>query len=105
MISDTKINQIVKKIVVKYQPEKVILFGSYAWGKPNEDSDIDLFIVKETSERKIDRVREVRNIIWDSGLPIDILVYAPIEIKRRLEEFDDFFIKDISTKGKILYSI
>lgn len=100
---EKKIQEVTAKIVEEYQPEKVILFGSWAWGKPGPDSDVDLFIVKNSPERRIDRARQVRSIIWGSGLPIDILVYTPQEVKRRLE-FEDFFIEDVITKGRVLYS-
>lgn len=100
---ERKIQEIVHKIATQFQPEKIILFGSYAWGEPNEWSDIDLFIVKDAAERRIDRARKVREIIWGSGLPVDILVYTPEEVKRRLD-FEDFFIDDIITKGKLIYS-
>jgi predicted nucleotidyltransferase len=98
------INRMVEKIKREYQPEKIILFGSYAWGKPSKHSDIDLFIIKDTTARRIDRAVEVRRILDDENaeFPLDVLVYTPSEIKRRLEIEDDF-IKDIIDKGKILY--
>jgi predicted nucleotidyltransferase len=59
MIKNKSINdlvsQIVDKIIREYQPKKIILFGSYAYGEPNEDSDIDLLIVKNTDKKPIDR--------------------------------------------------
>ncbi len=96
-----KLDQVVKLIVKKFKPEKIILFGSYAWGKPNEDSDVDLFIVKETNnttktEMKIDR------LIYPRPFPIDLIVYKPADVKKR-EAMGDFFIKDVLNKGKILY--
>jgi predicted nucleotidyltransferase len=108
MIKDKRtkeiINRIVEKIKSEYQPEKIILFGSYAWGKPTKHSDIDLFIIKNTTARRIDRAVEVREILDEENamFPLDVLVYTPDEIKRRLEIEDDF-VKDIIDKGKILY--
>lgn len=94
----------VEKIKREYQPEKIILFGSYAWGKPTKHSDIDLFIIKDTTARGIDRAVEVRKILDEENamFPLDVLVYTPNEMKRRLEIGDDF-VKDIIDKGKILY--
>ncbi|MFQ6003206.1 MAG: nucleotidyltransferase domain-containing protein [Candidatus Zixiibacteriota bacterium] len=94
----------VDKIKREYKPEKIILFGSYAWGKPTKDSDIDLFIIKDTSARGIDRAVEIRRILDEENaiFPLDVLVYTPNEMKRRLEIGDDF-VKDIIDKGKILY--
>jgi predicted nucleotidyltransferase len=96
------IKNIADKIAAEFNPAKIILFGSYEWGAPNEDSDIDLFIIKETVDRRIDRERAVRKIIFGIETPLDILVYTPDEISRRLA-FEDPFISEILTKGKTLY--
>ena len=63
----TIIKQIAKKIANKYKPEKIILFGSYAYGKPRKDSDIDLLIIKKTKARHIDRAVKIREIIKDEN--------------------------------------
>jgi len=60
MISETKISELVSKIAENYDPEKIILFGSYASGTANEDSDLDFIIVKKTDKPKHKRGREVR---------------------------------------------
>lgn len=101
-ITKQTIEEITHKIAEEFTPAKIILFGSYGWGIPREDSDVDLFIIKETSVRRIDRARAVRKIIFGLEAPIDILVYTPEEIKRRLA-FEDPFISEILTKGKTLY--
>jgi len=101
MIRQSEIQKVVRKIVDKYQPEKVYLFGSFAWGKPTKDSDVDLFIVKETNERKFDRQLKVRRIIA-GDLPTDIIVYNKDEMKERLD-LGDFFVSNILTKGKLIY--
>jgi len=98
-----EIEKITKQIVENYKPEKIILFGSYAWGKPHKWSDIDLFIVKNSRKRRIDRERELLGYLFGYDFPaMDILVYTPTEIKRRLD-MEDPFIKDILSKGKLLY--
>lgn len=99
-----EIERIVQTIKEQYQPEKIILFGSHVWGAPRKDSDVDLFVVKKSNERRIDRQRAVRKLVWNINVPLDILVYTPEEIKRRLD-LEDFFIEDILTKGKVLYSV
>lgn len=101
-ITKQTIEDITHKIAEKFNPLKIILFGSHGWGIPREDSDVDLFIIKETSDRRIDRERAVRKIIFGVEAPLDILVYTPEEIKRRLA-FEDPFISEILTKGKIIY--
>ncbi len=102
MISDTMIKNISNRITEEFQPEKIILFGSYAWGTPTADSDVDLFIIKDSTEKRIDRARKARSAIWGIGVPVDILVYTPKEIQRRQEK-GDLFIKDIMTRGKVLH--
>lgn len=108
MVSDTAkklIDQIVEKIVKEYQPEKIILFGSYAYGTPDSDSDIDLLIIKRTKERPIDRRVAVSRIVSDPKLctPIESLVLTPEEIKTS-QEIGDQFIKEILARGKLLYA-
>ena len=97
------LKKITERIVEKYEPEKIILFGSYAWGKPTEDSDIDLFIVKNSRKKKIDRERELRTMLFGNNFPaMDLLIYTPNEIKKRLF-IEDFFVKQILSEGEILY--
>lgn len=99
---DQKIKAITQKIIKEYRPEKIILFGSYAWGKPREWSDVDLFIVKKSRKKRWERGYELRKLLFPPGVPLDILVYTPSELKKRLI-IGDFFIKDIANKGKVLY--
>lgn len=96
------IKEITQKIVKEYKPEKIILFGSYAWGKPREDSDVDLFIVKKSQKRRMRREQELRLKLYPAGLPMDLLIYTPGEVQKRLA-MGDFFIEDIISKGKVLY--
>lgn len=100
---ESKIPEIKDKIVKEINPEKIILFGSYAWGKPTDDSDVDLFIIKDSEEKRINRSREVREAIFGSDVPIDVLVYTPEEIKKSINESRNLFIEDIIRNGKTLY--
>lgn len=103
MKSQKEIKKITDQIVENYQPERIILFGSHAYGKPTKDSDVDLFIVKGTKKARTRRHLEVDRILLNRTIPIDILVYTPQEIKERLS-LGDFFIKNIIQKGKTLYA-
>ncbi|OIO45701.1 hypothetical protein COX24_03165 [bacterium (Candidatus Gribaldobacteria) CG23_combo_of_CG06-09_8_20_14_all_37_87_8] len=100
-IKQKDIQAIVKKIAENYKPEKIYLFGSFAWGKPTYDSDVDLFIIKQTNKDRLSRDIEVQRII-KGILPVDSLVYTPNEVESRLG-LGDFFIQDIINKGKIIY--
>jgi predicted nucleotidyltransferase len=94
---------IVKRIVDGYNPDKIILFGSYACGTPTEYSDIDLFIVKDDDRRRVDRFCEVMRILRNvKGVPIEPLIFTNKELERRLELEDDFIL-EVVNKGKVLY--
>lgn len=102
---DKKIKEITDKIVKKYKPEKIILFGSYAWGKPHEWSDVDLFIVKNSKRRKIDRQRYLHKILFGNNFPpMDILVYTPSEVEESINKNRNLFIEDIVRNGKVLFT-
>ena len=98
------ISTITEKIRDNYKPDKIILFGSYAYGNPRKDSDIDLLIIKKTKARHIDRSVRIREILKEENrfVAIEPLVYTPEEINKRLELEDDF-IKTILDKGNVLY--
>jgi predicted nucleotidyltransferase len=100
-----EIERVVRRIAEGYRPLKVILFGSYAYGQPTEDSDIDLLIVKDTSERFIDRWVAVRELIADPDrrIPVEPIVVTPEELDRRLSRGDQFF-QEIVARGKLVYA-
>jgi len=97
-----QIKNIVMKIAKKYKPEKIILFGSYAWGKPTKDSDVDLLIIKKTKKDKSNRRLELEMMFLERMMPIDFFIYTPEEIKKRLA-LNDFFVKNIIQKGQLVY--
>ena len=95
----------VRRLVQEYHPERVVLFGSYAYGTPNEDSDIDLLIIKDTPERLIKRLVAVRRILTDPKrtIALEPIVLTPQEVSRQLAKGDQF-IAEIMEKGKVLYA-
>lgn len=99
---EDKVLEIVNKIVKEYDPEKIILFGSYAWDNPGPDSDVDLFVIKEVNISRRERQLRLRHLLLDFDLPADILAYTSEEINQRLA-LRDFFIKNVINKGKIVY--
>jgi predicted nucleotidyltransferase len=100
-----ELDKLVGKLVDAYQPEKIILFGSYAYGAPNQDSDIDLLIIKKTSQSFIDRLARVRRILTDPNrsVPLETIVLTPEELNARLS-IGDQFIEEIVTRGEVLYA-
>ena len=98
---EEKINEFVDKIAKKFKPEKIILFGSYGYGNPNKDSDIDVLVIISSKKRPVDLAIQIRSAI-PAPFPVDLLVRTPRQIEERLS-MNDFFIKEIITKGKVLY--
>ncbi|MBI4680277.1 MAG: nucleotidyltransferase domain-containing protein [Nitrospirae bacterium] len=98
---------IAGKIRDNYHPEKIILFGSYAYGTPTEDSDIDIVVIKKENRdiSPIDRSIEIRRILADENRQwaITPIVYTPKELEYRLSIGDDF-VAEILEKGKVLYA-
>ena len=72
------IREIVQQIVERFRPQKVILFGSYAQGKPTEDSDVDLLVVMETNERALHAAARISAAIYHP-FPLDVLVMSSEE--------------------------
>ncbi len=103
-LQDT-IQKILDKLVTGYAPQKVILYGSHAYGKPDRDSDIDLLIIKETTERFIDRWVTVQQILTGThpSIPVETLVLTPQEMEKRLA-IGDQFVEEIINKGEVLYA-
>ena len=94
------IRRYARQVAERFQPEKIILFGSYAYGTPHADSDVDILVIMP-ARNEIDQAIKIR---WEvpAPFPMDLLVRKPKDIKWRLEEGDLFHTK-IVTKGKLLY--
>lgn len=102
-VTDALLQEMTQRIVEAFHPYKVILFGSYAYGTPHEDSDIDLLVIMDSEESMSKRMIQVREVAKIPFLPMDILVYTPEEIEQRLK-IGDFFFIEILEKGKVLYA-
>ncbi|MBI3583717.1 MAG: nucleotidyltransferase domain-containing protein [Nitrospinae bacterium] len=102
MVAKEQIDEIVKRIVENYQPEKIILFGSYAYGTPSEESDLDLLIIKDSSLPRYKRGREVRKYLRGLKLAIDLVVYTKEEIQK-WSDVRTAFITTVVERGKVLY--
>lgn len=98
---DQAVQGIVSEIIKQYQPEKIILFGSFAHGNTHDWSDVDLVAIKRTDKRFYDRIGEVSSLITHN-VPIDILVYTPEEFAAMSQ--DNYFIRnEVIKKGKVIY--
>jgi predicted nucleotidyltransferase len=94
------IRRYARAIAERFQPDKIILFGSYAYGTPHEDSDVDLLVIKPTWNQLSLAVQ----IRWAlaAPFPMDLIVRTPARVRQRLEEGESF-LTEIVSKGKVLY--
>ena len=98
-----KLSEIKAQIVTsfrKFDPEKIILFGSIARDDWDEESDVDIIIVYETDKRFLDRLKELY-MGWDIPKAVDILAYTPTEFTEMLS--DNYFLQDAIKDGEMIY--
>lgn len=102
MINRTQIRNYARRIGREFRPERVVMFGSYAYGKPTEDSDVDVLVVMNHKKpRNIDQAVEI-DLRLDRSFPMDLIVRRPAEVRRRLA-LGDTFLKTIIEEGQVLY--
>lgn len=101
MIAAQRINDYVNELVRQFAPERVVMFGSYASGKPRADSDVDLLVVMRHSGAAVEQAARIRRSIR-AGFPLDIIVRSPAAIRKRTA-MGDGFIREILEKGKVLH--
>lgn len=101
MVTKRDIETFVKRVVTGFRPRRVILFGSYAYGRPTRDSDVDLLVVMSHKGHPSVKSAEIRKKVR-AGFPMDLLVRSPREIRRRLAA-GDAFIGEIMRRGRPLY--
>jgi len=96
------IRAIAKHIAEKFDPEQIILFGSHAYGKPTAWSDVDLLVVMDTPNGEMDAILEVGRSLPRTLFKVDIIVRSRETLERR-KELGDWFLREITEKGKVLY--
>ncbi len=100
-IPDQVIEDAVRQIIQKFQPQRIMLFGSYAYGRPRPESDVDLLVVMDTPLKETEQaVRICQAIEYHFGL--DLIVRTPATIDRRLA-LGDPFLDEVISKGKVLH--
>ena len=101
MVDEDKIMSLSERIAREFQPERIILFGSYAYGTPSTDSDVDILVVMpfkgKAARKALDILSKVK-----PGFPIDLLVRTPEQVRERLAN-NDFFMREIFARGQVLY--
>lgn len=101
VVSRRDIRRVCSQIAREFQPQRIILFGSYAYGQPTPDSDVDLLIVMPFEGRATEQAVKISSRL-DHRFPIDLLVRTPQEIRERLG-WNDVVLREIATKGEVLY--
>lgn len=101
MVTRRQIKKYAQEIAQQFRPRQIILFGSYAYGKPTRDSDVDLLVIMPHKGRGIEKAIEIRRRT-DAPFPMDLLVRSPQKIRQRLA-WGDCFIEEILQKGEVLY--
>ena len=101
-VTPALLDQIAQRIVAHFRPYQIVLFGSYAYGQPTLDSDVDLLVVMDSDESMFPRIRRVRAIADVPFLPMDVVVRTPEEMAERAA-MGDPFMAEVLTRGKILY--
>jgi predicted nucleotidyltransferase len=107
------INEILDNLVFSLRPSnpyRIILFGSYAQGNQNENSDIDLMVILDndhisrTYAERLDKRISIRKLVLETNrkIPLDILVYSKAEL-RKIKEYGNYLIDEIEKTGKIIY--
>ncbi|RPJ28437.1 MAG: nucleotidyltransferase domain-containing protein [Chloroflexi bacterium] len=100
-ITQRTISSFARQVAKQFNPQKIILFGSYAYGKPTEDSDVDMLVIMPFKGKGAHKATEIL-LATDPRFPIDLLVRTPEQIRTRIK-LGDFFIREITQKGKVLY--
>lgn len=97
------LDRIVTSLVKVYSPEAIYIFGSYAWGEPTDESDIDLAVIIDHSDLGMaERIRLSSSELWDIQVPTDILVYTREEMEEKAK-YNSTLQHRIMTEGKIVY--
>src|SRR5437660_5085506 len=100
LIPRAVIREYARQIAELFHPEKIILFGSYAYGKPHKDSDVDILVVMPAADEINQAVRILEKT--NSSFPLDLIVRTPDNLRWRLDE-GDWFLREIIGSGAVLY--
>jgi predicted nucleotidyltransferase len=96
------IRAIARHIAKRFSPEKIILFGSHAYGNPTAWSDVDLLVIMDTPDGELAAIKEVAESLPDLSFRVDIIVRSGDVLEKRIK-LGDWFLRDVTHKGKVLY--
>jgi predicted nucleotidyltransferase len=101
MINQDRILDLSERIVREQAPDRIVLFGSYAYGTPDEGSDVDLLVIMPFKGKPYRKAAEITAAVHD-GFPLDIVVMRPEDAERRYREADPL-VRDALDRGRALY--
>jgi predicted nucleotidyltransferase len=101
MVDMKEINDLTSQIAREFSPDRIILFGSYAYGQPGNDSDVDILVVLPFKGKPARKAIEIRNKV-NAGVPLDLIVRTPEQLAEPLAQ-NDWFMRDIVERGRTLY--
>jgi predicted nucleotidyltransferase len=95
-------NEMVRRIVERFHPEKIILFGSYARDEFTEDSDLDILVVMPVENSQRQKANEIDLTLADRTVPIDVIVVTPEQFDRQ-KDLAGTIIYEAAHEGKVIY--
>ena len=98
----SQIHQVSDEIARRFQPERIILFGSYAYGTPTDDSDVDLLVIMPLPNKSRGKASDIR-LHLDVKFPLDLVVCDPTYLAQRIA-MNDFFLREITERGRVLHA-
>jgi predicted nucleotidyltransferase len=101
MVDIKEIKNLTLQIAREFNPDRIILFGSYAYGHPGNDSDVDILVVLPFKGKPVRKAIEIRNKV-NAGVPLDLLVRTPEQVADRVAQ-NDWFMREILERGHTLY--
>jgi len=101
MIDEESVIQLRDRIATEFKPRRIVMFGSYAYGNPANDSDLDILVVLPHQGSGLRMAAEILNRV-QPRIPVDLIVRTPEEVHQRLQE-NDFFLAEVCRRGRVLY--
>lgn len=97
----TVIHSLAQRIVERFHPQRILLFGSYAYGQPRPESDVDILVVLDTPMKESEQALQIRKAV-NVLFGLDLIVYTPERLAQRIA-WGDSFLREITTQGVVLY--
>jgi len=101
MVEMKRIRDLTSQIARAFSPDRIILFGSHAYGQPSDNSDVDILVVLPFKGKPVRKAIEIRNKV-NARMPLDLIVRTPEHLAERLAQ-NDWFMREIVEKGRTLY--